>query len=319
MKSRASGDNGQPLTPRAMEVLSAICECGALTSLQISLLCFPLRYNKGEPYRDSYCLELLKKLREAGLIEEIERYQLKSEGKKAYVYRLTVKGRQVLASWRKVSVTELPCRQKDSRLSKDYIEHFTLINDFRVVLMRAVFELGNGACLVTYYDDMDLKARHSSDRLTITMPGGKVEGNVVLVPDGYFCLSVQEPQPWNYHRFVEVDRGTEIGRSNAGYNDWVRKIMKYREYTKRGGAYQARYQIRNVAILTVTLSEERLANLKKITEEVGGKRRFWFTSIDRIFARKGEPLTKVLSEPIWEIAGEEGLFHLLWTGEERET
>lgn len=315
MKSSASEQNGQPLTPRAMEVLSAICECGALTSLQISLLCFPLRYNKGEPYRDSYCLELLKKLREAGLIEEIERYQLKSEGKKAYVYRLSQKGRQTLAAWRKVSMVELPCRQKDKRLSKEYIEHFTLINDFRVVLMRAVFELGNDARIMTYYDDMDLKSRHSSDRLTITLPGGKTESNVVLVPDGYFCLRVQETQPWDYHRFIEVDRGTEIGKSNAGYNDWVRKILKYREYIKRDGAYQNRYQAPGVAILTVTLSENRLANLKKITEEVGGKHRYWFTSIDRIFARKGEPLTKVLTEPIWEIATRNGQYSLLGAGE----
>lgn len=315
MKSSASDNNGQPLTPRAMEVLSAICECGALTSLQISLLCFPLRYNKGEPYRDSYCLELLKKLREAGLIEEIERYQLKSEGKKAYVYRLTGKGRQILASWRNVSLAELPCRQKDNRLSKDYIEHFTLINDFRVVLMRAVFELGNDARIMTYYDDMDLKSRHSSDKLTLTLPGGKTESNVVLVPDGYFCLRVQETQPWDYHRFIEVDRGTEIGRSNAGYNDWVRKVLKYREYAKRGGAYQTRYQTSSVAVLTITLSEERVANLKKITEEVGGKHRYWFTSIDRIFARKGEPLTKVLTEPIWEIATRNGQYPLLGAGE----
>ena len=60
--------------------------------------------------------------------------------------------------------------------------------------------------------------------------------------------------------------------------------------------YEARYGTRHGRILTVTIGERRLANLKAITEEVGGKARFWFTTIERI--RAGD----ILTDPIWWVA-----------------
>ena len=61
----------------------------------------------------------------------------------------------------------------------------------------------------------------------------------------------------------------------------------------RSGKYEARYGTRHGCILTVTIGERRLANLKRITEEVGGKARFWFTTIERIKA--GD----ILTDPMW--------------------
>lgn len=299
-------------TQRAMVILSALCECGGLTALQLSIRYFGLRYQKGKPYPDAYCERLLKLLYDSKHIERIERYQRLSEGRKPYVYKLTTKGRRALAAWHGTTLKELPCREKDSRLSNDYIEHFMLINDFRVALLRAVDDATNGARIVTYHDDITLKSTHSQDKMAIVLPNGRTEENVILVPDGYFHLTVEYPVPWEYHRFLEIDRGTEIGRSGRGYDDWVRKVQKYRTYTKKNGFYTQRYGVDRVAILTITTSEKRLENLKQISQELGARNRFWFTTFDQL-----SPKT-ILSDAIWAKAGVPGRYAILRTTEDEQ-
>jgi hypothetical protein len=58
-------------------------------------------------------------------------------------------------------------------------------------------------------------------------------------------------------------------------------------------------------VLTVTTGERRLANLKKITEEAGGKSRFWFTTFEQLTSNTA------LNQPIWQIAGREGEYSLV--------
>jgi DNA-binding PadR family transcriptional regulator len=290
---------------RDLKMLNAICECGGLTALQLSRLYFPLTFLRSEPYPHANCQVRLKKLRHGNFIVPVKQYQLLSEGRKPYVYRLTTKGRKTLAAWRDCQSRDLPCQERDYRLGHEYVAHLVLNNDVRVAFMRAVEDSTTGARIKIWRDEIDLKRDHSPDKMTITFPSGREEQNVVLLPDAYVLLEVSTPSPRQYHRFFEVDRATEIVRSSSGYDDWGRKIQKYREYTKKGGFYQQRYGVESIAVLTVTTSDTHLANLKAITEEMGGKRRFWFTTFDRISP------TTILTEPIWEIASKEGLYPFL--------
>ena len=59
-------------------------------------------------------------------------------------------------------------------------------------------------------------------------------------------------------------------------------------------------------VLVVTTSRTRLRNLKAATERVGGGRQFWFATLDQI-----KPET-VLHAPLWQLAGREGSYALLW-------
>lgn len=59
-------------------------------------------------------------------------------------------------------------------------------------------------------------------------------------------------------------------------------------------------------ILTVTTGQKRLENLLAITEEVGGKARFWFTTFERILH------ADILVDPIWNVAGADSLRSLTW-------
>jgi hypothetical protein len=297
-------------TKRDFLILKAVCECGGLTALQISQLHFPLWYRNGNPITHRYCHERLWLLHHDGkYIKPVERYRLDADGRPAFLYRLTPKGRKALAGWLGWADRDLPGKGQDTRLKPEYSAHLIRSNDVRVAFMRAVSDSTLGARLSVWRDEVALKREHSPDRMTIRFPSGKQEKNVVLVPDAYFQLDVDLPEPGAYDRFVEIDLATEIVKSGSGYDDWVRKVRKYVEYTKKGGLFRQRYGVESVAVLTVTTSDARLAHLKAITEQVGGKKRFWFTTFDRISP------TTILTDPIWEIATKKGRHSFLWMGE----
>ena len=130
-----------------------------------------------------------------------------------------------------------------------------------------------------------------------------------IIPDGYFRLSAGN---YDYCSFLEVDMGTETVRSSKfGRRDFSRKILGYREYY-RTGLYQQkfdqehRYEEFPMLVLTVTTSAQRMANLKAVAETCGAGEEFWFTTFDQVTPRS------VLERPIWEIAGQDGRFSLVW-------
>ena len=111
------------------------------------------------------------------------------------------------------------------------------------------------------------------------------------------AFGTHETGEWGRDK-VEIDRRTVTGQAQEwshGQHDWAKKITTYLAYI-RSGKYAARYGTRQGRILTVTTGQRRLANLKAITEERGGKARFWFTTLAQINA--GD----ILTDSIWSVA-----------------
>jgi hypothetical protein len=289
-----------------MEILQSVCEYGGLSPLQSTILLnYTLRTDpEGRLIADRYCADLMKQLRENDYLTVAERDYHMRDGRKANIHKLTPKSKRALAALRKGKVSGLDCTTVDANL-----EHFVLVNDFRVTLIRAVADATNGAQILETYDERTLRQRHSLDKMTIKFPPsprfpqGREEHNVTINPDYYFHLQLEQPRPGHYRRFVEIDRGTETNKSSRDYDDWAKKVVKYREYTKKVGSLcEQRYGKNAVAILTVTTSDTRAQNLKDVTEEAGGKHRFWFTTYNRLTP------TSFFTEPIWAIAGRSGLY-----------
>src|SRR3954470_5147814 len=133
-RSRANLD-AQPLALQArdFEVFYTICQCGALTARQISALYFPpFQYPLEVP--NSNCQYRIRLFCEHGYLSHIEQPQIPSDGRKPYLYQLTKKGVQILALSLGCAVTDLPYRERDSRLSELFLEHLILGNDVRVCL-----------------------------------------------------------------------------------------------------------------------------------------------------------------------------------------
>ena len=84
---------------------------------------------------------------------------------------------------------------------------------------------------------------------------------------------------------------TEVS-SVWGRRDFRHKILAYNQLAE-SGRYKAVFNAQTFKVLTLTTSEERAANLKKMTEEAGGSR-YWFTSFDR-FDKRGGSFADVLT------------------------
>jgi hypothetical protein len=298
------GSDGIPdfqLTSRDVDVMQGIYTYRAMSTPQIDALFFA---QDGESTRarrvSSRCLHRLKLLFHAGYLRRKEQAQTLSDGRKPLVYFLDRRGAQHLADLAGCQIRDLDWDRQGHEVGSLFLDHLLLSNDVRVAV--TVSARRQQYKLLDWRDELMLRRVQQREHITIPGADGKPQ-TVSLVPDGYFVLETEEAR---YHQFIEVDRATStIVVGQAGRRDWARKVAAYLAYF-RSGAYQERYQTQSLRILTVTTSEKRLKHLKDVTEEAGGKSRFWFTTSDRVAA------TTVLTEPIWDVATREGKFRFVW-------
>jgi hypothetical protein len=91
---------------------------------------------------------------------------------------------------------------------------------------------------------------------------------------------------------MEIDR----------FKNKIRAYIAYHE----SGTYEKRFKSSSMRVLTVVSTrfsgkasgDRRLESLKKGTEEVGGRRRFWFTTAKSISSET------IFNEPIWFVASD---------------
>lgn len=301
----ASNKNKQPLpglslTARDIEIINAVYEYRALTAPQVEALFFPKASVKGAPKTHSNCQRRLRLLTEHGFLLRIEQEQLLSEGRKPLVYFLAKHGAEELAVALGSTVSELDWRSGQEKVGRLFLDHLLATNSVRIAVTLAARRPPYQ--LVEWRDDKTLKREHATDKVTITGAGGATK-QAAIVPDGYFVLDIGEEI---IRAFLEVDRRTVTGASEiSGQHDWARKIRVYREYFRPEGLYEQRYGTKAGRVLTVTTGERRLDNLKRITEEQGGKSRYWFTT-------QAQATTEdILRAPIWAIAGRAGVYPIV--------
>jgi hypothetical protein len=167
-------------------------------------------------------------------------------------------------------------------VSTQFLEHTLAINEVKIAITLGC-QSNSDFELLDWLSESDLKADY--DRVTIRLSSGKNKA-ISLIPDSYFALSTPLGQS---HCFLELDRGTMTVKR------FKEKILAYQQYYKTG-LYQERYQTRSLRILTVTTSEVRANNLKEAAEELNGKQRFWFTTLEQLQENS------ILFDPIWQVA-----------------
>jgi hypothetical protein len=228
------------------------------------------------------------------------------------LYTVTPRGAESLAQFLGCSLADLPWHRTDTRLRPNYIEHLILTNDIRLAVMRAVKET-SGIELVTWHDELTLARNHRDDKIELPQSDGSIQ-HVTLIPDAYFVLRNSEGKVRQH--FLEIDRGTETATSSdESYRTWERKIRTYKRFFSDGWC-ERRYGTDAGRVLTVTTSQKRLSNLLAVSEGVGAKQRFWFTThaqateviIQQIKVGSDEDnkykaiIPNILSDPIWNFA-----------------
>jgi hypothetical protein len=229
------------------------------------------------------------------------------------VYFIDKKAVPLLADELGVFPEDIDWHPRNNDVGWMFLDHLLATNDVRIAIEVATeckgFEIAN------WVNERSLKSREMRDSVEIVGPRG-ARHRVTIVPDGYFCLNDGQ---YEYHNFLEVDMGTETGRSSKfGRRDFSRKIRGYLGYYN-SGKYQQKYDPDQeyddlpMRVLTVTTGRKRMANLKQVTENVLKEAKsasagslFWFTTFEMV-----TPET-VLSEPIWEVAGQDGRAQLVW-------
>jgi hypothetical protein len=286
------------LSRRDLAILAALHASRYLNAPQIQAL-FWQASKGGEWGRLKACQRRLRQLNQRHLVRRIELPVKRGEGPKPYIYALDQAGAQLLAGELGLDPREIEWQPKDAEENYPFLEHTLATNDLRIAFTLAA-QTHQGE-LERWVGEKELKSEGMKEYVTVTGPQGKSQ-KVALIPDGYFVLRLGEKRG---HFFLEVDRRTvTVEPSVWERRGWVKKVSAYLAYYQ-DGHYQARFGTRSLRVLTVTTGERRLAHLKGVTETAGAKALFWFTT----FAQATS--AQVLTEPIWQVAGQEGLTALL--------
>lgn len=199
------------------------------------------------------------------------------------LYLLDRRGEELLRA--EYGMEEVSWNTSHNHVSSDFLDHALAINDVRIAITLACQE--SGYELLDWHSESQIKQDY--DRVQVKSAQGRSR-SVAVVPDSYFALATRFG---NTHFFLELDRGTMTTRR---FRDKVEAFLAY----YRGGGYEKRYGARSLRVLTVTLSQRRLENLKAVTEEAGGTVWFWFGVLSDL-----TPET-VLTQPVWQVATREG-------------
>lgn len=284
------------LQHRDLEIIEAVHRLRVLRTDQVAALFFP---SHGAAAVSSACRTRLRYLTAAGYLARLEQPQTRTEGRRPFLFMLTAAGRSVLMEELGYEPEDIDWKPSYNDAGWSYLAHQLAINDVHVAITQAAHSLS--WVIERWVDDRFLRKLHV-DRVLLPDEDGRM-GEVAIVPDAYFVLQASPPPP-QLHFFLELDRATmAVAPTSARVKSWRQRIRAYQAYFA-SDTIVTRYGTRQVRVLTVTTGEKRLAALKTATEEVGGHKRFWFTTTAALTAQSA------LRGAIWQLAGEAG-YHVL--------
>ena len=263
------------LMERDIQVLLAVHDYRVLRRDQLQSLLFPSRNTANER---------LKRLYQHGFLERRWLPVEYGRGMSQAVYLLGRRGADLIAECEGMEQGDPGWKAGHNQVSSLFLQHTLMINDVRIAITLAAREAGYG--VEKWMGESELKA--IGEQVYITTAGGRSR-QVAVIPDGYLVLNLGYRRA---HFFLEIDRGTVSSRR------WRERIQAYLRYVGCG-KYATRFGTRSLRVLTVATGERRVANLKRVTEDAGGRALFWFTTLEKVTS------VRVLEQPVWTVAGEE--------------
>ena len=247
---------------------------------------------------DKAILRRLQKLFHHGFLDRPS-YQLvyPLKGTQKMIYALGDRGADLLAEKFGTDRGKIKWNEKNKEVKDRHIQHTLMISDFRVCLQLALKNVPDTNILFWQKENpQELK-----DHVYIEDSQGR-RRKAPIVPDGFF--GVQSPKGKAYF-FLEADQSTmdnpRFLRKMKAYWVWG---MKEKRHTKRFG-------IKAFRVLTITKSEQRKENLRRITQRADDRQRgslmFWFATEKEYSSQKPESIL----EAIWQTAKDNKLHSLL--------
>jgi hypothetical protein len=225
----------------------------------------------------------LNKLFHSGYIDR-PAAQLSLMGNRPMIYALGNKGAQLLCQHWDLPADELDWTSKNREVKGMFLEHSLMVSQFMVCMELACKKIKE----VRFIPPEEIINRRPLPGVGIEKTlGWKVNSKVnnklysfSIIPDGAFGIEVSEPKG-TYYFFLEADRSTmPVQRSNLFRSSFLKKMIGYFS-TWQQDLYSKHFGFKNVRVLTVALSQERINSLvaanKSIDPKGIGLRMFLFT------------------------------------------
>ena len=226
---------GFRLTERDVKTVMAVYNYRALTTPQIETLLFPPDNGQTHPTKTSRVRHRLKLLFHHGYLFRDEQPVKLHEGRKPLVYFIDKNAIPLLAKQYGVFREDIDWHPRDNNVTWMFLDHLLATNDVRIAIEVAAAYAGYS--LTKWLDEKTLTRKDMRDSVEIVGPkGARIKATVI--PDGFFVLDTGDH---HYFNFLEVDLGTETGRSSKfGRRDFSRKILAYLAYYE-SGIYAQKY------------------------------------------------------------------------------
>lgn len=275
------------LQERDTEIVRLVADYRFLTSEQIQVLV---------DGSDQAILRRLQKLFHGGYLDRPRSQKQNGNGK--MVYALAQKGADLIARLDgDGKPATIDWSEKNRQVRLRYLEHALMVSRFRTALALGT-RLRPDVAVESWQQGNDIRDsviaedEHGPERIPVA-------------PDAYMVLRlVNEPEGRNrIHVVLEADRGTMTTKR------FLTKVRGYWHY-RQSGRQEERFGIKNFLVLTVTLTDERAANLCSATKalaELGGLRMFLFGP-ERNYT---EGQTGRILDAVWQTPADDTLHGLL--------
>jgi len=277
---RTPGEMSVRLQDRDREILKLVYDYRFLSSRQIQ------RLVAGS---DQLILRRLQKLFHAGYLDRI-----KTTNNDVMLYALGNKGADELTLFTDFDRGRIDWASKNREAGERYLLHIRMIGNFRETLTLAMRKRPETS-LISWKTEGRI-----ADDVVVEM-GGERTIKAAIIPDSFFTLQDQGDE---LYYFLEADRSTMTNER------FLQKMKNYWQYWK-SGKHKTQLGIENFRVLTVTKSEERKENLRRITKEAderkAGSSMFLFASEQKFTPE--DPQT--LFAPIWQSSKDETQIALL--------
>ena len=218
-------------TERDQEILKRVYEFRMLSTEQVNRLLFS---------SISRARKRLYQLWQHGYLNRIIKPTRLGEGSSSFFYALSGTGAGLL---RNSGLGEFLSSNRSPKISFQYGEHASRINDFRICL-----ELASRK-----HADLKLMSwqQGKEPKLMIPIRGKSVTKPVTLIPDAFFGLNIAGK---NYFYFLEIDQGTvDLGRIRSKFGAYLSLWNDKTAISKLG--------IRSFRVLYITSGERRCNNM----------------------------------------------------------
>lgn len=264
---------GMILTPRDIDILRAVYRHRLLRSTHLVAL------SGGSPQATLRRLQLLF---HNGYLDrppmQLDWYARSSE---PMVYALGNRGAEILETVDQVRQGGTRWDTKNRNLSRLFLHHTLAVAEVMVAFEVAT-RSREGVQLIRS-EEILAQAPEATRRLRLPFRwqvevhrNGELH-RLGVEPDQVFGLrfeGLSEGRQLAYF-FLEADRGTmPVTRKGVGQTSFLRKLLAYQE-TWRQSFHKSLFDILNFRVLTVTTNRERMENLVKACESLGGGRRMF--------------------------------------------